>query len=198
MGRKAVDKERKSISEKQLKWVEQLYPKLNEVGLKGLTMNSIAQMMGKSKSTVYEYFKSKEELVEATIQFKLSQLAGFEALLNSSDIEFSKKYLHVMEHVGAVFSDISTGLLNDIKEYFPALWIRIEEFIDFATGVLENHYREGIENGLYNDIEPSILVLSDRLFFQAISDPTFLQRQGLTIQDAFDQYLKLKFHGMLK
>lgn len=198
MGRKATDKNRKALSDKQTKWVEELYPKLNEKGLKGLTMDSIAKMMGKSKSTVYEYFKSKEDLVEAAIQYKLGQLAGFESILNDGTIGFEKRYLVVMEHVGKVLSDISTKLLTDIKDFFPALWSRIEEFIDFATGVLQVHYEEGIRKGIYNEIDPSILVLSDRLFFQAISDPKFLRRQGITIEQAFEQYLKLKFYGMIK
>ncbi len=179
-------------------WAEQLYPKLNKRGLQGLTMDTIASLMGKSKSTVYEYFKSKEDLVEATIQYKLMQLGGFESILNDTDVAFEHKYLRVMEHVGSVLSDISTLLLHDLKDIFPDLWVRIEEFIDFATGVLESHYKEGIRLGVYNDLDPAILVLSDRLFFQAISDPNFLNRQNLTIQEAFDQYLKLKFYGMVK
>ena len=198
MGRRAIERDRKEISVKQIAWIEILYPKLNEKGLKGLTMNSIAEMMGKSKSTVYEYFSSKEDLVEAVIQYKLGQLGDFQEILNDNLVAFEDKYLKIMDHVGDVMSDISTELLHDIKVLFPELWIRIEEFIDFATSILEGHYAEGIERGLYNEIDPSILVMSDRLFFQAISDPAFLTRQGLTLDDAFNQYLKLKFYGMLK
>lgn len=198
MGRKSLDKERKELTERQVQWIEELFPKLNERGLHKLSMNAIAKMMGKSKSTVYEYFPSKEILVESVIQFKLNQLANFQEILYSDQYPFDQRYLKVMDHITDVLSDISTTLLQDVQTYFPMLWQRILDFTDLATSALEDHYTEGVKNGTYNNIDTSILVLSDRIFFQAVSDPAFLARQNLSIKDAFGQYLEMKFYGMVK
>ncbi|GAB4335247.1 MAG: TetR/AcrR family transcriptional regulator [Flammeovirgaceae bacterium] len=198
MGRKALEKERKQDSDKQLSWVKVLYPYLQENGLQGITMNEIAKILNKSKTTVYEYFQSKEEMLNLLIEYKLSSIRDYVPVLKNSSMSFAERYRWVMKHLTLHISDVSTLFLSDLKKQHPALWIKVHQFLDDATRLLEEFYKEGIKRGEFNDIHPSILSMSDRFFFRALSDPDFLKNENLTLQQAFDQYLALKFFGLMK
>ena len=48
-----------------------------EFGYAGTSMNCIASRLGGSKGTLYNYFKSKEELLTAVVENKCDQIAAF-------------------------------------------------------------------------------------------------------------------------
>lgn len=198
MGRKAVEKERKQDTDKQLSWVKVLYPYLQENGLQGITMNEIARILNKSKTTVYEYFESKEEMLSLLIDYKLNMIREFVPVLKNSQMSFVERYSWVMRHLALHIADVSTLFLSDLKKQHPALWIKVYQFLDDSTQLLTEFYKEGIRKGEFNDIHPSILAMSDRFFFRVLSDPEFLKTEKLSLQQAFEQYLALKFFGLVK
>lgn len=197
MGRKAVNKSRKVNPLKRREWIKELYPYFNENGLKELRMDKVAELLGKSKSTVYEYFKSKEEIVAETISYKMEALQGYESILMNTQESFGNRYTQLMEYMIPVLTDISSLLLDDIKTYYPNLWLNVEAFFDHATLVLEKYYTEGIAKKKFRNIHPVILAHSDRFFFNELIDPQFLKKNGINADEAFRSYFDLKFKGLL-
>lgn len=197
MGRKAVDKTRKINPKRRREWIEELYPYFRDNGLKELRMDKVAQLLGKSKSTVYEYFKSKEEIVAETISYKMELISGFEEILMNREVGLGKRYVLLMEYLIPVLTDISSLLLDDIKTFYPNLWLNVRAFFDHASLVLEKYYEEGISKGEFRNIHPAILAHSDRFFFNELVDPQFLKSKGITAEEAFKSYFELKFKGLL-
>ena len=75
MGRKAVEKNRKELDAKQKKWLKKVLPYFYEHGVRKVTMDEIAIHLNISKATIYNYFQSKEELVDAAVWLKLTDLS---------------------------------------------------------------------------------------------------------------------------
>lgn len=196
MGRKSVDRVRKINPKKRREWIKQLYPHFRDQGLQDLKMDRIAKLLNKSKSTVYEYFATKEEIVAETISFKLEALLGFEDILENKEHSLEKRYQLLMEYMIPVLTDISNILLADIKQLFPQLWVQIDSFYDHASMVLKRYYQEGMDKGVFRKINPAILSLSDRFFFTELVDPQFLKDNQLKPEDAFKAYFELKFKGL--
>jgi len=197
MGRKAVDKTRKVNPKRRREWIEELYPYFRDNGLKDLRMDKVAQLLGKSKSTVYEYFKSKEEIVAETISYKMELISGFEEILMNKEEGLKDRYIQLMEYLIPVLTEISSTLLDDIKTLYPSLWETIGSFFDHASSVLEKYYDEGISKGKFRNIHPVILAHGDRFFFNELVDPQFLKSKGITADEAFKSYFELKFRGLL-
>lgn len=198
MGRKALNKKRSNNPDKKREWIKTLYPYLQEHGLKDVTMDNIAAYLQKSKATVYKYFNSKDEIVSMTISQKLEQILAFEAILNDQNIPFTERYYGLLQHLAIAFSDISVVLLQDIKAYYPQQWERVIAFTDYTIQVLMNFYQNGIALGVFNDVNPKMLGLTDRIFLNALTNPEILLQYELSIQEAFEQYFKMKFFGLLK
>lgn len=198
MGRKSSNRIRKDNPKKRREWIIELYPYFRDNGLKDLRMDGVAKLLGKSKSTVYEYFTSKEEIVAETISYKLEALLGFEDILLDENLGLEERYLQLMEYMIPILTDISNLLLTDIQSLYPKLWLQVDAFYDHASHVLEQYYNEGIEKGVFRKLHPAILAHSDRFFFQELVDPKFLAEKGISANEAFEGYFDLKFKGLMK
>jgi AcrR family transcriptional regulator len=198
MGRKALKRERKTDLGKTSSWADILFPFFQENGIKGITMNKVAEVLNKSKTTLYDYFRTKEELLEFLIDKQLMQIETFSAILEDQKLSFVERHMKALEHLALHISGISTVFLADLRLHHPELWQKIEQFLDFASGILEKFYKQGISKGEFKNINPSLLVMSDRLFFRTLADPDFLTDADLTIKQAFEQYLEVKFFGLVK
>ena len=69
-------------------------------GFDGTSMSAIAARLGGSKGTLYNYFKSKEELFVAVVEKKCAQIEG---LLNDAEIESSGDLKSAITQFGSRF-----------------------------------------------------------------------------------------------
>jgi AcrR family transcriptional regulator len=196
MGRKSIDKERKENPETRKKWIEQLIPVYLKNGLKKFNMDEIATTLNVSKATLYKHFSSREALLQYALDYKLEQIGSFQTDLFNDALPFLDRYLSAIHIFYHEISDISNEFLTDLKHLHPKLWKRVEFFRNMAGNVLKEFYQKGIEEQYFNNIEPAILVINDKLFFEAISDPDFLNEHQLSLQQAFRSYFELRINGL--
>jgi AcrR family transcriptional regulator len=154
--------------------------------------------LGKSKATVYYYFKSREEIIESIVDKKISELELFAIHLTDNSLNYKERYVKAVDYVSQVLAGISNLFLTDLHTHYPEIWNKINVFRDFAVSLLQNYYEDGISNGLFNDINPVILALSDKQFFDMLTQPDFLQKNNLSLKQAFDEYVKMRFYGIIK
>ena len=197
MGRKPIQKKRNQNLKRKTKYVKMLIPVFQEHGLKSLTMDDIAAKLNVSKATLYNYFATKEEIVSSILQHVLGNISTFETIIADPEIDFVDRYFDSVKILSDNITDISNIFLADIKTEFPHLWQLVEQFKTYARSILENFYAEGQKVGVFNSFSTNILVLSDQLFFDGLSDPEILESHNLTIKDAFHEYFKMKCLGML-
>ena len=57
---------------------------------------------------------------------------------------------------------------------------------------------KGVLDKAFEDLNPDLLVLSDELFFDALTNPEYLTSKGLNLQAAFESYFKMRFYGILR
>ena len=74
MGRKSLQKARKGPNSKTENWAKTLLPLLQTLKLDSLSMNTLSKLMGVSKSTIYEYFSTKEEIMDYVVAHKIEEL----------------------------------------------------------------------------------------------------------------------------
>jgi AcrR family transcriptional regulator len=198
MGRKALSRERKNDEAKTKDWIVKLFPYFQKNGLKGVTMDLVAQELDKSKTTVYDYFQTKEQLIELLVDYKLAEIQTFEDIILNESISYTEKCYQTLKHQADHISDISNLFLADLRELYPVLWQKVEKFLDYCVQVMSDFYKKGSLHNEFNVINPTIVAMNDQLFFRTLTNPDFLSNSGLTLQEAFEQYSKLKFFGIIK
>jgi len=198
MGRNAVTKERNANPKKRDLYIVKLTETFKKHGLKKFSMDSIAAELKVSKATLYHYFSSKDEMVEICLMNVIGQLGNFESITKDNSISFETRFYRMLELFSGTFRDISNLFLADLQDEYPQLWKQVQTFIEYVTQVLTDFYNEGKKEGIFSDIHTSILVMSDRMFFNAISDVEFMQKNNITLRTAFDEYFRMKCFGFIK
>lgn len=199
MGRKAVLKKRKPITNKVKNWLSDLLIKIQYENLEDLTIDDLAKLAGISKSTVYEYFKSKEEILSAACETKVEVLVNELALLRDETISTNELYEKFVELFANGTSDISIGFLQSIKKYYPNAWVLIESFIESYLDLLKMQYTKGMSEGIYTKTSIELLINIDKIFvLQVVTNFSLFNDKAYTLSQLIREYLNLRLNGLLK
>lgn len=199
MGRKSVIKQRKPLTKKVNLWLGELLLALQYENLEELTMDDIANLAGKSKSTIYEYFESKEEILQAACQTRTEILTQSLSDLLPQNADTVTLYKQLIEIFAEGTTGISLTFLQKIKEYYPDVWLVIDELTNRFVELLKEHYKKGIAEGTYNEVSVELLGSIDKLFVvQVVTNPAVFSDEKYTISNLVRDYLNLRLIGLLK
>lgn len=198
MGRQSISKARIRDPKKRENWVEELLPHFFTTGIKALPIDQVLDIIQTSKATFYKHFESHHEVVSCIVAKKLSDLELFVPILRDESKTYQDRYKLAVAYISKNLSDVHNVFLSDLKEVYPDLWNLIQSFKTVALGELRQFYINGINSGTFSNLDPDLMVLSDDLFFDALTNPEYLTEKGINIQTAFDSYFEMRFHGILK
>jgi hypothetical protein len=199
MGRKSIDKSRKNINNKVNKWLEILLLNLQNKDIEELTMDDFAILAKKSKSTIYSYFQSKEEILLAACKTKVDALSSSIFNIIEQDLETLELYELLVKTFAEGTSSISISFLQSVKKSYPTSWSIIEVFTDNYIILLRKQYKTGIEKGIFNNISIDLMSQLDKIFvLQVVTNPAIFNDKEYSISELITQYLNLRLTGLLK
>ena len=199
MERKSIDKSRKNINNKVNKWLEILLLNLQNKDIEELTMDDFAILAKKSKSTIYSYFQSKEEILLAACKTKVDALSSSIFNIIEQDLDTLELYELLVKTFAEGTSSISISFLQSVKKSYPTSWSIIEVFTDNYIILLREQYKKGIEKGIFNSISIDLMSQLDKIFvLQVVTNPAIFNDKEYSISELITQYLNLRLTGLLK
>lgn len=198
MGRQPIVKQRIKDPSKRAIWVDIIMPHFLERGIQEVPIDEVVHLLGKSKATIYKHFESHHEIVSLVIAKKLENLQHFAPILQDEAKSYKERYVLAVAYISKHLGDVGNVFLSDLKKIYPDLWELINGFKQMALAELREFYIKGVLDKAFQDLNPDLLVLSDELFFDALTNPEYLTSKGLNIQAAFESYFKMRFYGILK
>ena len=193
MGRKSIDKERIQNTQKTDAWLEGLLPLLQDKDLAKLNMDQIAELIGKSKSTIYQYFSTKDEIFDRLVVIKLNQVQG-SISSNHDNSTTLALYEHFVMRICQGLDGVTIRFMNQLKELFPSVWVKVEGFMNEVLAFMESLYRRGINEGIFKDYPISILLGMDEFFmYQYI---TQADRPISDVDELVRHYMTLRLEGL--
>lgn len=128
-------------------------------GIENTTISDIAIASDKSRRTIYTYFKSKEELLEASIESEMKKIATTMKKVASEDISPDKKLIKLI----FVRLRITRSIVHRNKgfhsEYFGNMWI-IEHirrtFDSHEIALFRSIIAKGQQQGIFNVESPDL------------------------------------------
>lgn len=197
MGRKSLEKKRKSPTKKVNAWLAELLLKLQGENLEHLTIDDIAKLANKSKSTIYDYFESKEDILIAACKTRidiLSTLIDKKEDYQGNPVEV---YEYLVEGFTEGIADISISFLHQIKAYYPTAWRTINELTNTFVELLKTLYMQGIQEGFYHPISIDLLAHLDKYFVtEIVTNPSIFSNKKYTLSHLVKDYLKLRLTGL--
>ena len=191
MGRKSIEKTRKPLTKKMKSWLDDLIPAIAGQDLSTLTIDDIAKLTKKSKSTIYEYFESKPDIVYTAVKRRIEKLDDLP--VPSEDESVLQTYSSLIEWLIQHLDDVSFSFLNQLESNFEHSWGLINEFMERLLETLRQLYESGIKQGVFRSVSVEILMDLDEFFITK-----WLSREDInqTIDKMIADYVDIRLNGI--
>lgn len=131
-------------------------------GIKSVGVDDVAFMLGMSKKTIYEHFKTRENLIEKALSNNIgSFMKELDVVIRSEDNVFKKLcsfYVHIIKNS----RKINPTFVYDLKKYSNEQYKLIIEFRNNKLyDIVSNIISQGVEEGVFiNDANDRYIYLN--------------------------------------
>ncbi|MFL9843162.1 TetR/AcrR family transcriptional regulator [Flavobacterium rhizosphaerae] len=139
-----------------------------KMGLKGVTLDDIAQEMGISKKTIYQHFSNKNSLVEAVCMEIVDTIKCNIDNINASIHDPMEELFEIRRYVKQTVEGKYQLIIYQLNRFFPeiAQKLRSNQFDKMYTSVKSNIER-GMAMGLYRkELDKEFI---SRIYFIGVS-----------------------------
>lgn len=170
---------------------------IEEINLRGFkfTMSDLTKRLSISKSSLYEYFSSKEELVAAILDTVLNDFRGQETKIYQSDLTIVGKLQAILTITSQTFEPFHNRVYDDLRVTYPEEWKKVVDFRKDRMNHLTGLLLQGIEAGSIRHVHIGVIqhILSSTDF----TSYRFLTENNMTYPDAVAAMLDIMLHGIL-
>ena len=119
-------------------------------GLRSVSMDDIANSLGISKKTIYQFFADKNELVDTVLEETLNdhkQKCDETTKVSQNAVE---EIVLSMERIEHMFSNMHPSVMYDMQKYHPLAFARfLKHKNDYLYNVISKNLERGIHEELY-------------------------------------------------
>jgi AcrR family transcriptional regulator len=168
-------------------------------GIRGITMDDIANDLGISKRTLYDFFESKELIISQIVDTHIeNENKAFDNILKQSENSIDM-ILKLSKFIFVMYHKLHPSVLSDLKKYYSAIWQRIEKFHnDSIRQIIEINLMKGIEEQLYrSNIDPIIISMFYVKQLQLFSDDENIHLDKKTKAEVIEQFVDHNMYGLM-
>ncbi|SHJ80803.1 TetR/AcrR family transcriptional regulator [Propionispora hippei] len=172
-----------------------------EMNLRGIkfTMSDLARRLNVSKTSLYDHFASKNELIHHILITVIQDIEKQEeAIYHNSELTFAEKISGLLKVAPTVFGPINNDRLYDeLHHFYPEEFRMIDIFREQHQQRFLSLIVQGIEN---NAVRPVNLKVLHQLIDSALNDLfsyRFLSNSNMTYPDALSAMADIIVNGLL-
>jgi TetR/AcrR family transcriptional regulator, transcriptional repressor for nem operon len=174
-------------------------------GIEAATMEEIAAAAGVAKGTVYLYFRSKDELIEALItQVGEHMLREIEALIKGPGAprdKLEKLVSLLLAYLGkerTLFPVYARDLLRGGRGAREGFWRRLQDMENHFVDLVTSLFAEGIATGQFIAANPRLLTFLIRGLVRAVGFYQMVEGQEQAAKEALPVLLTLLSAGLTR
>jgi len=166
-------------------------------GFSSVTMDELSARAGVSKRTVYRYFKSKEEIINALLDDFLSNLEQRILQILDSRENPVEKITNIIKVAPQISGMIPPPVLHDLQKYYPHLWEKIEQFRAVRIQQFFNNFLTTNEHRCFKVINPQIFTTALLASIRSVVNPVFMIDNNLSIEDTIQTLFTIFLFGIV-
>ncbi len=164
-------------------------------GVRDFTMDELAAEAGLSKRTVYKYFRSKEEIIEAVVDQMISDICVQSDRFIDEGLRTDMVIVDTINYLFQRASFLTNKRsLEDVSRYYPHIWDKINKFraerLDYAVKIMISKNPDSNLQSL--DIRIVQTIIKSAII--NVLDPQFILENGFTFQEAAQQVSRILIH----
>jgi len=166
------------------------------------TMEELAIELQMSKKTLYQFFKSKQFLLESTIYDFFQELdENIDEIIKAKDKNNNRidTLKHFLSLIQSQISQLNVNAFEDIRKNNPEAWQTIG---NLREKMINNKLRELLKQGkkdgtVRKDIDLDIIVLIILNTVQYVATPEVISRFSYSTEEVIEMIAKLFMFGIL-
>lgn len=120
-----------------------------QYGIRSVSMDDIANALGMSKKTIYQYYSDKDELVDAVVDDELRKGQSDCEKSRSASKDALDEMVLTMNQVQEQFRNMNPVVLYDLEKFHPKAF---QKFLKHKHEFLYHMVRENIERGIKEEL----------------------------------------------
>jgi AcrR family transcriptional regulator len=131
-----------------------------QYGIRSVSMDDIANSLGMSKKTLYQYYADKDELVDAVVEQHINSIQADCIGCHHQAKNAIHEIFITMEMINDEFNNMNPMLLYDMEKFHFRAFQRFKQHKDkFLAQVIKENLEWGIKDELYRpDINIDVMV----------------------------------------
>ena len=169
-------------------------------GFSRTTMDELASVLGMSKKTLYRYFDTKHEIVQAVVDVHLEQVrTQLVEAFEDDELPMVDRLTRILHTVSRQLARLGEPFLSDLARHVPEVWEDIERFREEQVfSRLEGLLAEGIAEGLVKrDVEPMVVVRIISTVARGLVTPSVLTELELRPERVVETLASMMYGGIL-
>lgn len=161
------------------------------------TVDEVATNLKISKKTIYQYFRSKDELVEAVLDSITNPAFATVNEIIDSKLSFAESIKAIFNVLQSVFLQVTPAMFYDLRNS-PSLWEKIDE----KRRQVISRYGELIERGqkdgeIRADIDSKFMSNLIAYIVRYLATPQIIIELGINPADVANKLLSIFLTGIL-
>jgi TetR/AcrR family transcriptional regulator, cholesterol catabolism regulator len=187
------------MQEQEQKYLLKIAELFFRTGIKSVTMDHIAHVLGISKKTLYQWVSNKNDLV---LKFVEALIANDQAAVEHS-IASGKNAVEVLLNIRTFFeqdlAQLKSNILFDIQHYHPDAYELLKNHQNsFVKTTVKQNLKQGIEEGNYRsgiDIELTCRLHGHQIF--NLFNEDWFPRSMYTPSTVIKEFLNLYLYSIV-
>ena len=183
----------------QKKLLDSAHELFLKYGVKSVSMDDIARLLGISKKTIYNLVKNKKGLVHSVVSAHIEKEEQFINDIAEKSQNALDEMISIARHVQSILKSMKPSLTYDLKKYHPETWELIDkDHFKFIENHIQRNLVRGIEEGLYikeirTDIIPKLFVNISRV----VAEGDFSQNTLLSQSEIYESAMLYHLNGII-
>lgn len=170
-------------------------------GYRKTTMDEIARALNKGKSSIYYYFKSKEEIFEAVIDHEAQVLKDeLSSVIKRSDNpeKILRAYVRVRMSSFEKLSNYYNAIFNRDLDHFDFIDRQREKYDRMEIAFIRYILWRGVRSGHFNLKNTGLAALAVQTALKGLELPLFWQKRSYGLEDRLDAIIDILFYGIVR
>ncbi|MCF8222612.1 MAG: TetR/AcrR family transcriptional regulator [Bacteroidales bacterium] len=170
-------------------------------GYNKTTMDEIARALRKGKSSIYYYYKSKEEIFEAVIDYEAQVLKSeLSAVIKSTDDPESilRRYVEVRMNSFEKLSNYYNAIFSSDLSHFDFIEKQREKYDRMEEAFIRYVLWKGTRSGHFNLNDTGLAALAVHTALKGLELPLFWEKRSYEMEIRLDAIINILFYGIVR
>ncbi|MBF6626337.1 TetR/AcrR family transcriptional regulator [Aerococcaceae bacterium zg-BR9] len=175
--------------------IEQTIQLFQEKGLK-FTLEELTTQLRISKKTIYQYFSSKEAILNAVVDYGFAKIQANKRHILESDVTIVDKLQSVLIAMPQEYESFDFRALKDLETTYPAVAANVKQHFEADWEPIFELIEQGVQAKVVKPVNVVVLKLMLTAAFDAFMSAESLEDSGLTYREALIAMIDIVMHGL--